>query len=326
MDIVTPEILETRLAALAVTAPGECEGVFGPRSMRWRIDREAALFFGAGRALLLQLAHPWVAVAVAQHSRALDDPIGRFHGTFGIVFAMVFGRLDEAFAAARALHRRHAGISGYLGEAVTTDPAAPAYMANDRAALHWVHATLVETALEAYALVRPLTRAERDGYYAESRRFAGFFGLGPADVPADYPAFSAYCEAMLRGGTLAVGPQAREIATRLLAGGNRRVPVLAWYRALTASLLPAPLVEAYGLPFGARERRLARHVVNLARHIYPRLPERLRFVGPYHEARERLRGRHPSRLTRIANRCWIGRPSLGDRGSPREAHHGPSAR
>src|SRR5690242_21634921 len=28
-------------------------GLFGPRSMLWRIDRESALFLGAGRALLL---------------------------------------------------------------------------------------------------------------------------------------------------------------------------------------------------------------------------------------------------------------------------------
>src|SRR3712207_7704222 len=41
-----------------------------------------SLFLGAGRALLLQLAHPWVAAGISQHSTTLADPIGRFHRTF----------------------------------------------------------------------------------------------------------------------------------------------------------------------------------------------------------------------------------------------------
>jgi uncharacterized protein (DUF2236 family) len=313
MEIITQKTFETRLAALAARAPGECEGFFGPGSMRWRIDREGALFLGAGRALLLQLAHPWVAAAVAQHSRALDDPVARFHGTFAMVYAMVFGRLSEALAAARALHRRHAAIYGQLGEASASYPASLPYAANDRAALRWVHATLVETALKAYELVRPLTRGERDGYYIESRRFAGFFGLGTDDLPADFVSFSAYCDAMVEGGALAVGPQAQSIAARLLVGGGHRIPVPTWYLALTAALLPTPLVEAYHLPSGAREKLLAGRAVDLIRRIYPRLPARLRFVGPYHEACERLHGRRPTRLTRIANRFWIGRSSITSR-------------
>jgi uncharacterized protein (DUF2236 family) len=311
MDLITEETLEIRLAALAAKAPGECEGAFGPHSMRWRVDRESALFLGAGRALLLQLAHPWVAAAVARHSRALDDPIARFHGTFAVVFAMVFGRLSEALAAARHLHRRHAMIRGELGETVSNYPAAALYAANDRAALKWVHSTLVETALKACALVRPVNCEEREGYYAESRQFAGFFGLAPGEVPSDFEAFSAYFDAMVKGDTLVVGPRARAIGTRLLAGTGHRIAVPAWYRALTAELLPPPLVEAYGLPLGARERLLSARALDLIRRTYPRLPERLRFVGPYHEARERLLGRRPSRLTRIANRCWIGRASMG---------------
>src|SRR5688500_12044883 len=76
----------------------------------WHIDREAAVFIGAGRALLMQLAHPWVATAIADHSSALSDPIGRFHRTFEIVFTMVFGSLDQALETSRRLHQRHASI------------------------------------------------------------------------------------------------------------------------------------------------------------------------------------------------------------------------
>jgi|HubBroStandDraft_6_1064221.scaffolds.fasta_scaffold475284_2 hypothetical protein len=34
------------------------------------MNREAILFLAAGRALLLQLAYPWIAAAVADHSGA----------------------------------------------------------------------------------------------------------------------------------------------------------------------------------------------------------------------------------------------------------------
>src|SRR5215211_482292 len=109
---VAPDDLERELARLCAGAGHPEAGLFGPGSLLWRVDREAALFFGAGRALLLQLAHPWVAAGVAEHSWTLRDPIGRFHRTFAIMFTLVFGSLDEALAAARRLHRRHAAVRG----------------------------------------------------------------------------------------------------------------------------------------------------------------------------------------------------------------------
>ena len=59
--------LSSALDIVRAEAAGPVEGIFGPASVTWRIDREAVLFLGAGRALLLQLAHPWVAAAIAEH-------------------------------------------------------------------------------------------------------------------------------------------------------------------------------------------------------------------------------------------------------------------
>jgi uncharacterized protein (DUF2236 family) len=142
--LVSESDLESALEAVRTGAAGPVEGIFGPASITWRIDREAVIFLGAGRALLLQLAHPWVAAAVAEHSRTLADPIGRFHRTFELMFTMVFGSLDSATAAARRLHRRHAGISGVLPETIGCFAGGTSYCANDVAALRWVHATLVK--------------------------------------------------------------------------------------------------------------------------------------------------------------------------------------
>src|SRR5438270_7240427 len=108
--LVSAEDFERRLDIVRAGASGAREGVFGPASMNWRIDREAAMFLGAGRALLLQLAHPWVAAAIADQSRVFADPLGRFHRTFKTVFNMVFGTLDQSLVTARRLQQIHSKV------------------------------------------------------------------------------------------------------------------------------------------------------------------------------------------------------------------------
>ena len=102
------------LQEVETAATSSSEGIFGPDSITWKINRESALFLAAGRAALLQLAHPWVAAAIAEHSRTLHDPVGRFHQTFRIMFTIVFAPVENALAAARSLHRRHESIQGKL--------------------------------------------------------------------------------------------------------------------------------------------------------------------------------------------------------------------
>jgi len=45
--------------------------------------------------------------------------------------------------------------------------------------------------------------------------------------------------------------------------------------------------------------------------VYPWVPGRLRYVGPYQEARARLAGRQrPGATTQLLNRFWIGQKSM----------------
>jgi uncharacterized protein (DUF2236 family) len=309
---VTEADLECELAMLRAEATGRLGGVFGPGSMVWHIDREAAVFLAAGRALLLQLAHPWVAAAIAEHSRSLADPIGRFHRTFGFVFTMVFGTTEEAIAAARRLHRRHAAISGILAESTGAFPAGTPYHANDVAALRWVFAALADSAIVAFELVNPpLSAGERERYYAEFRRFAAFFGIPQSAPPASWPAFAAYFEEMVGSDRLAVSPAARAIAAELFAGAGTRLRSPGWYRALTTGMLPERLRDEFALPYGPAEQRATKRAVAALRFLYPRIPPRLRHVAPYHEACARLAGHsRPGPLTRLLNRLWIGRDSM----------------
>jgi uncharacterized protein (DUF2236 family) len=83
--------------------------------------------------------------------------------------------------------------------------------------------------------------------------------------------------------------------------------------ALTAGMLPERLRREFGLACGAPERRRSDRAIAAVRRVYPHLPTRLRYVGPYHEAQQRLAGSPgPNISTRLANRLWIGQASLAD--------------
>jgi uncharacterized protein (DUF2236 family) len=309
--VVSQADLDHQLASIREGGADSRSGIFGPGSVMWRIDREAAIFLGAGRALLLQLAHPWVAAAIARQSRVFTDPIGRFHGTFNMMFTMVFGTTEQALAAARRLHARHARISGSLAEAAGPLAAGSRYHANDVAALCWVHATLIDTALVAYELVRPpLSAEDHERYWYEARLFAAFFGIPQDALPQSWVDFARYIEDMWRSDVLAVGDDARRIAGVVLSGAGTRLPIPSWFRALTARLLPVRLRDDFGLPFGEAERRKAESALAVIRRVYPRMPNCLRHVGPYQEACARFAGQQSGPMTRLLNRLWIGQKSM----------------
>lgn len=315
LQLVVEKDLEAALDLVRANAAGPVDGVFGPASLTWQIDREAVIFLGAGRALLLQLAHPWVAAAIAEHSRTLADPIGRFHRTFDIVFAMVFGSLDRALLSSRQLHRRHTMIVGEMPVTVGPFAAGSRYCANDIPSLRWVHATLVETALMAHDLVLPpLSTEERERYWTESRLFGALFGLTGDDLPADWSGFTAYTAAMAQSETLTVSAAARDIAAQIFGGARPWLRPPRWYRALTARMLPERLRAGFGFELDERDSRSADNGLTWIRRVYPILPERLRYVGPYQETQARLRGEpQPDWMTRCLNRAWIGRPQMDDR-------------
>jgi uncharacterized protein (DUF2236 family) len=100
---VSREDIAQLWATVADRTSDSRSGIFGPSSIGWKVNRESAVFLGAGRAALLQLAHPWVAAALDQHSNLRADPLGRFHNTFRVVFTMIFGTLEQALATSRYL-------------------------------------------------------------------------------------------------------------------------------------------------------------------------------------------------------------------------------
>jgi uncharacterized protein (DUF2236 family) len=309
---VSPEQSASLIASLASrSTPDPRAGVFGPSSASWKINRESALFLGAGRAALLQLAHPWVATALDQHSNVMENPIARFHSTFRIVFTMVFGSLAQATAAARHLYEVHTQILGNMPEDIARWQRGSHYQANEVAALRWVFATLIESAVLAYETVLPpLAPAELAAFYADSVRLASLFGIPPDTLPADWESFLIYCRDMEQSDELGVTDSARAMAHNLLRGSNSWIKPPHWYRALTTDWLRERFRNEFRLPFGRDEERAITAARKRLPRYYRQLPVSLRFVGPWHEAQARLAKRAPGPLTRLNNRFWIGQPIM----------------
>jgi uncharacterized protein (DUF2236 family) len=310
-SVVSRRDSEMLLAAIERATVDRGAGVFGPQSMSWRINREAALFLGAGRAALLQLAHPWVAAALEQHSTVMSRPIARFHNTFRIVFAMIFGSLDQALTASRNLHALHTRIRGEMAEDIAAYRRGSPYEANEIAALRWVYATLVESAVLAHECVMPaLSVRELADYYAESKVLAALFGLPAAALPDDWRAFLAYCREMEQSNALGVSSTARIMAHNLLEGAGSWIKPPHWYRALTTQWLPERFRREFRLDFGSADLREAERAKRNLPRFYRRLPRAVRFIGPWHEAADRLRGKRPGPLARMSNRFWVGEACL----------------
>jgi len=289
---VTERELEERIADVIARVPNPRAGLYGPTSISWRVNREAIVMLGGGRAALLQLAHPYVAYGVDQHSATRHDPIGRFRRTFENVFAMVFGDLDTAVACARRVHAVHQKIRGAIHEHAGKFARGHRYQANDVDALFWVQATLIDTAVLTYELLcEPLTLAEKEKYYDESRLFSGLFGIPEEAMPKDWPAFRRYFDAMLASDAITMSQPAKEMAQflfqppRPIAG-----PAVGWYRIFTASLLPPRMRAELGLSWTQRDETIARRTLPLLRVIQKRTPERLRFFPDYVEAMRRVNG------------------------------------
>ncbi len=305
VGIVTRAELEASLSDLCTRVEDPREGILGPRSIAWRLGGDLGIFVGGGRAALLQLAHPMVAHAIDHHSKTRTDVVGRFQRTFRNVFAMVFGDLDDALSAARRVHNIHSRVHGVMTEAIGGWPAGTPYHANDADALRWVHATLVDTTLVVRErLEGPLPVAIKDAYVVELNRFAALFGIPRALLPQQFADHAAYMQRMLASDRLAVTPAAREMGQFLFGRAAPVQPPLGRLaEAVSVSLLPPHLAAAFELRAAPLTVRAS--LAAFAR-VYGRVPRVVTAIPAHAEAKNRLKGRGPSRLSAWTERQLFG--------------------
>ena len=257
--------------------------LFPPDSAIRRIGGESALLLSGGRALLMQVAHPLVAAGVAEHSGFTRDPWRRLARTMQAVYGIVYGTADDAERIGQGVRRGHTHVRGVLREQVGRFPAGTAYRADDPELLLWVHATLVDNALEVHErFVGPVSPDDRAAFYADMKVVGEVFGVPPELLPATYDAFAAYVGGMLASGTLAVGSDARAVARAILDPPLPLPlrPTAVAVGQITTALLPEPLPGLYGLRAGRPQHALVGASAAISRRVVPWAPRALRMVGP----------------------------------------------
>lgn len=243
-------------------------GLFADDSVVRRVNRENVLLLGGGRALLMQLAHPKVAAGVDEHSDFRTRPMYRLRRTIRLTMAIVFGDRETALAAARSVNRVHSKVVGRD------------YRALDPDLLLWVHATLVDSAVVTYEkFVRPLTAAEREEFYEQMKVTGELLGIPRATFPAAYPDFERYVAATVAG--LRVSRSALELSRLVVRPRVLRMPGAAFipFELVTAGLMPAPLREQFGLPWGRRREQAFRLIARAVPKLVAVTPPVLR-VSP----------------------------------------------
>jgi len=155
------------------------DGLFGPRSVAWRVHGDVtAMMTGGIAGLLLQMLHPAVLAGVWDHSNFRADMHGRLKRTAKFIALTTYGGREEAEAAIARVRKIHAHVTGTL-------PDGAPYAANDPASLAWVHVTEATSFIAGWMrYAEPgMSGADQDRYFAEMAQIAR--GLGADPVPDD---------------------------------------------------------------------------------------------------------------------------------------------
>ncbi len=270
----------------AVSERPQDGGLFGPKSIVWRVHRDRAFLLAGVRSLMMQALHPLPMAGVAQHSTWQSDPFGRLAATGGYILAVTYGDLRGAEQAAARVRAIHTHVRG------TDDVTGLAYSASDPSLLLWIHAAMVESIVEVVSRYGSALRAEEgDRYVEEMVRFAEIVGVPRELVPASMPALRSYMQSV---DLLQATPAAREAIGIVLEPPRLDGATLDLWRDLgqvAAGTLPDWARAMYGFaspPAELMERESVRQLIGAIDFAFEALPGVL-------EARERIELRMRSR-------------------------------
>ena len=230
-------------------------------------------YLGLPREVLLQLARPEIATAIAEHSDFESDPLARFARTIGVVATVRFGAPDEAAGTLERLRGVHRSVCGQLLDGRP-------YAATDDELQFWVLATIFDTTVTLERrYVGALTDDDRQRLYDEQFPVFDAFEIPRTIVPSGFVEFQTWMTDQLA--TLEVTDAARRIGSRVvdLAGVPVHRMIRALSRVVTADLLPSSLREAYGLKPPApidwtirQTQRVARPSLRATRRVKHHVP------------------------------------------------------
>ena len=241
------------------------------RELFSRIAPEAGLLLGAGRAILLQLAHPQIGRAIAEHSGFAANPLSRLVHTLGYIYALSNGTAAQQRAIIDYVNAAHRPVRGRRNDAM------PAYSALDPKLQLWVAATLYDSARTIAGQILEESKDEQEELYSQYARLGDALQMPGGCWPKDLSRFDEYLARNLA--TLHVTEQSRELARELFEARNAPwwirigMPLM---RDVSIAQLPGPVREDFGYRLTARAAKRNARVIAVARVATRILPRFIR--------------------------------------------------
>lgn len=156
------------------------EGLFGPRSVTWRVHVDPILWVAGFRALFLQSLNARVMRATYQNSALFDrkKAWARFLRTTEFVTVRTFGSTDEVERLARRVRDIHESLTGYDPDTDET------FRLDEVDSLLWVHCGEIDSYVDIAGRSGILDNdRDADQYVDEQRRAAEVVGIPYDSVP-----------------------------------------------------------------------------------------------------------------------------------------------
>ena len=232
---------------------------------------DASFLAGAPRRFLMEIALTPVGHGVADHSRALRDPAGRFRNTTAYIYLVAFGTPAEREAVIRMVNRAHGPVRSASGDEVE-------YSAFDPELQLWVAGCMYYGGRDMWQrMFGPMDDAAAERLYRQFQTYGTSLQVPPELWPADRAAYDAYVERTLDG--ITVDERVREYGAALLDPSGHPLPVRPVFRLMrfiTIGLLPEQLRRAYRFPWTSTDQRRFDRLMAAGSAVYRVTPRAVR--------------------------------------------------
>ena len=254
---------------------------------------ELASMMGGFAAVLLQVANPKIAAAIAAHSSFTNKPFQRGRRTLIYIYCTTLGTQDERHYITRMTYEAHARVKSRN------------FDVDNESLQLWVAATIYWTMINSYETVYgKLNKPDAEEIYTKFSALATELRV-PRESWPQYQDFENYWEETIS--TLEITQEARDIAKYVLRPrGLFRKASPIWIlmlffghivRIITTEMLPEVVRIAYDIPSTTYTRTMFTAIIQAIRTVYPRLPRSLRqIVKTYYM--------HDMRKRRAKGKCW----------------------
>lgn len=270
----------TQSTGLATNAAHGGPIPLGPDSLTWQLGFPRSSVLIAGRALLLQVAHPVIGAGVRDFSSFKTDPWGRLNRSIESLETQLFGgpKSVEESAKLREMHKTIKGI-GFHGER---------YSALMPEAWAWVHLSNLDSVLRFHQGAGPrLTAAQTRRLFGEWRQVGLVLGIKDSDMPTTIEELHGYVDGMIADRlemNETVGDVLASLAMTNVGPPTPRIPASVWnavkpvgrfaLRDFTIGTLPAALRTKFGLTWTPRQQARLERAEKVVRTVSLAVPAR----------------------------------------------------